>query len=168
MMYEALRYIRERPDIFMLRTVNRIRAFWGFEYAASGRMRDEWPACGKAGVLLALAVEAGGYCLTMVCVICGFFWVSRAMALRHALFLIAIVAAYQLPYAIVYGCGGYHEAVVNFLFPFAGLSLDKARRDGMAFWRTIKGMKWLWIAVGIFVLIQVEYACHVLAFAPPL
>ncbi len=32
MMHDAIRYIRERPDIFVLRTANRIRSFWGFNY----------------------------------------------------------------------------------------------------------------------------------------
>jgi len=164
LMHEALRYIWERPDIFVLRTMNRLRTFWGFDYPASGRVMEDWPWCGAWGVLCSLAVEAGGYCLTMFWVICGFFLFPRAMATKHALFLIAVVVAYQLPYMIAFGSGSYHGAVIAFLFPFAGLSLDEARREGTAFWSTIKGRKWFWIAVGFFILVQLEYAYFVFAY----
>ena len=161
MVHEALRYIGERPDVFAFRTVNRIRAFWGFDYIAAGRIKEHWRT---AGMLPVLAVEAGDTPSPCCWSFCGFFLVSRAMATRYALFLLAVVLAYQLPYMIVYGCGCYHHAVISFLFPFAGVTLDEAQRGGMAFWRTIRGMKWLWVAVVVFLLIQIEYAWQVMLY----
>jgi hypothetical protein len=165
MVHEALRYIREHPGIFLLRTANRIRAFWGFDHIAAATVRGGWPECGKPTVFLCLVVEAGGYCLVMLLVICGFFLASpAAMAKQNTLLLIAAVLAYQLPYTLSFAYSIYHFPVMGLLFPFAGLSLDKAWRERAAFWPSIKGRKWLWTALGIFVLLQIEYACQVIAY----
>jgi len=94
MVKEALRYIRERPDIFLLRTVNRIRAFWGFDDNASITVRGGLPQWGKTGFVLCLAAEAGGYCLTMLLVICGLFLTPGAMAKKDVGLLIAVVLAF--------------------------------------------------------------------------
>jgi hypothetical protein len=164
MIHEALRYIREHPAIFLLRTANRIRAFWGFDHNAAATVRGAWPEGGKTVFLLCLAAEAGGYCLTMLLVICGLFLAPGVMAKKDIALLIAVVLAYQLPYTLSFACGIYHFPVMGLLFPFAGLSLDKAWRERATFWQTIKGRKWLWIAAAIFLLIQIEYAWQVLAY----
>ena len=164
MLHEALRYIQEHPGIFLLRTVNRVPRFWGFDHIASATVRGGWPQCGKMGFLLCLAVESGGYCLTMLLVICGFFLTLAAMARKDVGLLIAVVLAYQLPYTLSFAYSIYHFPVMGFLFPFAGLSLDRAWREGAAFWQTIKGKTWLWVAVAVFVLIQLEYAWQVMAY----
>jgi 4-amino-4-deoxy-L-arabinose transferase-like glycosyltransferase len=165
MVHEAIRYIRQRPDLFLLRTVNRIRAFWGFDHIAAATVRGGWPQCGKLRPLICLAVEGGGYCFTMLLVICGFFLVSPAtMAKKDALLLVAVVLAYQLPYTLSFAYSIYHFPVMGLLFPFAGLSLEKAWRERGTFWQSIKGRKWLWIALAVFVLMQLEYACQVMLY----
>jgi len=164
LMRAAVRYIWEHPAIFLLRTVNRIRAFWGFDHNATATVRGSLPQWGRTGFALSLAVEAGGYCLTMLLVICGLFLVSGAMAKNDVGLLIALVLAYQLPYTISFASGLYHFPVMGLLFPFAGLALDRAWRERGAFWQTIRGRKWLWVAVGVFLLIQIEYACQVIAY----
>ena len=100
----------------------------------------------------------------MLLVICGLFLAPAAMAKTDVALLIAAVLAYQLPYTISFAYSIYHFPVMGLLFPFAGLALAQAWRKGAAFWRTIKGRKWLWVAEGMFVLIQIEYACQVIAY----
>ena len=41
---QAWRYILARPDMFVLRTANRVRAFWGFDYIVSADVRVSRPA----------------------------------------------------------------------------------------------------------------------------
>ncbi len=147
MLHEALRYIWEHPAVFLLRTTNRIRAFWGFDHAATAAVRGGWPECGRTEFLLCLAVEAGGYFLAMVLVICGLFLAPKAMAKKDIGLLIAVVLAYQLPYAFSMAAGMYHFPIMGLLFPFAGLSLDKAWRKGRRFGRPSKagygfGLRW--------------------------
>ena len=89
------------------------------------------------------------------------------MTVGHAVLLVGLALAYQVPYALVYACGSYRFPVMGFLFPFAGLALDEMRRGGREFWRTVKGMRWLWISVGVFVIIQVEYAYFLFAHLGP-
>jgi hypothetical protein len=164
MIHETIRYIKERPDIFLLRTLNRIRAFWGFDYEVAGIVEGQWPACGKVGVLAILAAEASAYALVMLLVIAGLFMFSKEMELRYALFLIAVVLAYQLPYALAFGNGSYHPAVIGFVFPFAAVAIGQARLGRTGGWRQVLASKWFWIAVLGFVLVQLEYAYHVASF----
>jgi hypothetical protein len=161
LMREAWRYILARPDIFALRTANRIRSFWGFDYIASAS-----PSIGgTAARLLCLSAEAGGYCIVMLLILCGVFLSRRSMTVWHAVLLVGLALAYQVPYALVYASGSYRFPVMGFLFPFAGLALDEMRRGGGEFWRTVKRKRWLWIAVGVFVLIQLEYAYFLFAYS---
>ena len=149
LVHATFRYIWEHPVIFLLRTSNRLRAFWGFDQHTTVTVRGGWPEVGMKGFLLCLAVEAGGYCLTMVLVICGLFLLPKgAMARRDIGLLIGVLLAYQLPYAISFACSIYHYPVMGLLFPFAGLSLDMAWRERATFWQTIKGRTWLWVACG--------------------
>ncbi len=100
----------------------------------------------------------------MLLVIGGLFLAPAAMAKKHIALLIAVVLAYQAPYALSMASGLYHFPIMGLLFPFAGLSLDAAWREGAALWPTIQGRTWLGVAAGIFLLIQVEYAYQVIAY----
>ena len=152
---EAIRYILERPDIFALRTMNRIRAFWGFDYYASSYFaRTE----NKARLAICLVVEAGGYCLTMLLVIGGLFLFSKGMEGRYAAFSITLALAYQLPYAVTHSAGTWHIPVMGLLFPFAGLALDEAWQGRTGGWPALVRRKWFWMAMVAFILVQIEYA----------
>jgi hypothetical protein len=165
MLREAWRYILARPDIFLLRTANRVRAFWGFDYIVSANIEVSRSVSGAVARLLCLGAEAGGYCVVMLLVILGLFLSRRAMTVGHAALLVGLALAYQAPYALVYACGSYRFPVMGFLFPFAGLALDEIWRGGGDFWRTVKGMRWFWISIGIFVLVQLEYAYFIFAYS---
>jgi len=163
MLHEAKRYILARPDIFLLRTVNRIRAFWGFDYLASANVQQaHWG--GRAALGLCLAAEAGGYCLTMLLVLAGLFLWQRAMTGGHAALLVGLTMAYQLPYAFIVACGSYRFPVMGFLFPFAGFVLDEIFRGGSDFWRSLRAMRWFWVFVAIFVAIQLEYTYFLFSY----
>ncbi len=163
MLHEAKRYILARPGIFLLRTVNRIRAFWGFDYLASANVQQaHWG--GRAALGLCLAAEAGGYCLTMLLVLAGLFWWRRAMSGGHVVLLVALTLAYQLPYAFIVACGSYRFPVMGFLFPFAGLALDEMCRGESDLWRSLRAMRWFWACAAIFVAIQLEYAYFLFSY----
>lgn len=152
MLHEGLQYIAERPDVFLLRTVNRIRAYWGFDYLTASDL--DAPAWIRAACL---AIEAGGYILTMLLVIAGVFLYARGMEAKNAVLLIALVAALQLPYALSFACGRYHFPDMGFLIPFAGLAIDVLRRKEAGRWH----VRWYWTSVAIFLAIQVEYAWQI-------
>ncbi|MFZ1937373.1 MAG: hypothetical protein WCB27_19580 [Thermoguttaceae bacterium] len=172
MIREAIRYICERPDIFLLRTVNRIRAFWGFEYEASGNVHEQWAASSggemtrwkKAEASALFCAEAGGYCLVMCLAIAGLFLFRKGMDGRFVAFFIAIIFAYQLPYAITHCNGRFHTPLMGFIFCFAALALDEARLGRAAGWPALIKKTWYWVAIIVFFLVQIEYAYWVLAY----
>jgi len=161
MMHEALRYIASRPDLFLLRTVNRIRAYWGFDYLVTANVQTIKPTLGKPLLLMLLGIEAGGYCLLMFFVISGLFLFSKSMEAKHVALLIALVLAYMLPYTIAFANGKYHFPVMGFLFPFAAIGVSEAwqRRNGP--WAELLRNRWFWIAITVFIFIQLEYAYQV-------
>jgi hypothetical protein len=161
MVWEAIRNICRRPDLFALRTTNRVRAFWGADYHATCLLTEIHGRRALPGPLLA---EAGGYCLLMFLVIAGLFFSVRAMDVRCVWFLIAIVLAYQLPYALTHCNGAYHAAVIGLLFPFAGAALDEAQFGKKGGWPALFRNKWFWIAVAAFIFVQIEYAYWVFLY----
>jgi hypothetical protein len=169
---EAIRYVCQRPDIFLLRTVNRIRAFWGFTYIASGKAHAEFKAAGggnltvarKAESLALFCAEGGGYFLTICLAIGGLFMFRRGMDGRYVAFLIVVVLAYQFPYAITHCNGSYHAPLMGFLFPFAALALDEARLGRAGGWPMLMRRKWFWIVIVVFFLMQIEYAYWIYAY----
>lgn len=174
MVHEAIRYILERPDIFLLRTANRIRAFWGFDYSVVGEIRKLWTdngkteltPVGKCGILVLLTLNAGGYCLVMLATIAGLFLLRKANAMngRDAAFLIAVVLGVQFPYALTHSNACYHTPLLGFLFPFAAVAIDQARFGKSGPWATLLHNKWFWAAIAFFILIQVEYAYWVVVY----
>ncbi len=161
MVREAWRYILARPGIFVLRTVNRVRAFWGFDYIVSADVKMSHLAGGTVALFLCLGAEAGGYCIVMLLIISGVFLSRRSMSVGHSVLLVGLALSYQVPYALVYASGSYRFPVMGFLFPFAGLALDEMWRGGREFWRTVRPIRWLWISIGLFIVIQLEYAYFV-------
>jgi hypothetical protein len=167
MVQEAIRYVKERPDIFALRTANRIRAYWGFDYLGSSVLMQTNKPLGALFLLL----EASGYCLLMLLVFGSLFMVfgkmsadSSGMAARYAWFLIAMVLAYQFPYALTHAGGSYRFAIMGMLFPLAGLALDEACLGKRGGWPALLRRKGFWIVLGMFSLVQLEYAYWVLAY----
>jgi hypothetical protein len=155
MVHEAIRYVVERPDVFALRTANRFRSFWGFDCIASGSLSQKY---GKAATSVSLFAEAGGYCLLMLFVIAGLFLAPGAMDGRCAAFLIAVALAYQLPYALTHCSSAFHASVIGLLFPFAAVALDEARLGKSGGWPGLLRRKGFWLAVAVFLFMQIEYA----------
>jgi hypothetical protein len=174
MVHEAIRYILERPDIFLLRTANRLRAFWGFDYSIVGEIQKQWTANGKTtltpgrklGIVALFAANGGGYCLVMLAAIAGLFLFRKAGAMdgRDAAFLIAVVLAVQFPYALTHSNACYHTPLLGFLFPFAAVAIDEALQGKSGRWPTLLRSKWFWAAVAAFIFIQVEYAYWVAVY----
>jgi len=153
---EALRYISEHPGVTAWRTVNRMRAFWGFDYLMARNIQLSQGLA--AGWLLALtALEAGGYALVialaLVTLLCGAGELRRPATWT----VLACVAAYQVPYVLAFSAGTYHFAVIGLLFPFAGLAAARDPRREPP-WLQARSSRALWLALAIFVGVQLEYA----------
>jgi len=170
---EAWCYIRSRPDIFLLRTFNRARAFWGFDYIAS-RQIQEWQNWSLSQAAPLYALEAGGYCAVMLLALLGLLAgkdkhdaqadPSACPRPQNPFWkwgMIAFVLAYQIPYCLAFSAGTYHFPAMVLLLPFAGVGLISLKQQGPA--KTLASWP-VRLAVGIFLLIQLEYAYFTYAF----
>ena len=153
---EALDYMASNPDVTALRTINRARAFWGFDYTYSNSLRAEWEAplvaAGAAG-----ALEVGGWIVFGALVLTGLFLGRGLFRDARHWFLLAVVVAYQVPYLVAFAAGRWHLPVLALLAPFAAaglLSLGSLRSAPAR----ILGSKPLLAAIGVFLLLQAEYA----------
>lgn len=160
---EAVTYIEEHPLNTLWRTSNRIRSFWGFDYVMSRWIQQTY-GWGNLGLGVAMLFESGGYCLAMLLVIVGMLVGWRKVESPGRLFLVGVVLAYQLPYMISFASGIYHFPAVGLLFPWGGIALVHLRERGMAGLAALMRRRWFWIAAGIFLLIQVEYAYYTILY----
>lgn len=159
MLREALDYMASHPGETAWRTLSRVRAFWGFDYVMSREIAKA-NALGKALALALLAVEAGGYVALMIAALVGAFHGSTWLAPRAGV-LLALVAAYQLPYAFAFAGGTYHFPVIGLLVPFAA-----AGGRFLAAPNALRAISpWAWLAIVIFGLVQLEYAWEVARLA---
>jgi 4-amino-4-deoxy-L-arabinose transferase-like glycosyltransferase len=156
MLHEALSYMAGHPVQTLVRTVNRVQAFWGFDYVLSREVQKA-KGWGDSKVLPLLALEAGGYLLVAVFAILGLALAWDRVTPAAAVLVLLMVLAFQIPYAIAFAVGFYHAAVIGFLFPFAaagaGALLD--RRPPL---RTALRRARVLVPLGVFVVVQAIYA----------
>lgn len=158
---ETLRYITERPDIFALRTTNRIRAFWGFEYTFSRGIQSHY-GWDLARALPLYILEGGGYLIVVLLTLLALFAVPALREAPRARFCLALVAAYMLPHVVAFSAGVWHVPILGLLFPLAGsgvLVLPDAQTR-----RRATGSVRFWIALVLLAAVQLEYAYFVLKY----
>lgn len=149
----AMNYIREHPGITLLRTANRARAFFGFDYIASRQIQQAFGWSAVAALPL-LALEAGGYLLVMTLALAGVFAV-KPFSHEGTWWLLSLIAAYAGPYCLAFSAGTYHFPMLGLVLPFAGAAVV-ALADGR--WREILSRRPTWLAWGAFFAVQIEYA----------
>jgi 4-amino-4-deoxy-L-arabinose transferase-like glycosyltransferase len=157
---EAKRYVLAHPAVTGLRTVNRVRAFWGFPYTISNNIRTDWHK-GNAAFAVTLFFEAGGYVLFGLLAIAAAVFARPLIRGPRAVFLLLLVGAFELPYALDFSGGRWHYPVLGLVAPFAGLGLAwlTADRDR---WRRLLHSRAFLISAAVFLAVQAEYAYFVL------
>jgi hypothetical protein len=70
--------------------------------------------------------------------------------------LVALALAYEVPYAIAFSGGTYHFPVIPLLVPLAAVAAQRPTRA----WRCLRGSRRAWVALGLFALVQAEYAYY--------
>jgi len=159
---EAITFITQHPFITAYRTMNRATSFWGFDYIAS-RIIQEDRGLGTKQVLPMLALEAGSWVAVMTLVIAAVFGRAGAERDPFALkWLVALALAYELPYVMAFSGGSFHFPIIGLLAPIAAL----APVDGVrALVAQMKKSRAVWVALGIFAAIQLQYAYYSLVMS---
>lgn len=147
----AVDYILYRPDLFLLRTVNRVRCFWGFDIFTAANLRG----AGGAGARWFLPV----FVLDAVCYLAiagfAFFWIAAApgrLWLQWESWLLAgTIVVYALPYWASMSHPTYHFPVMAPLALLGVLARRLVRSTGQEVrWRG-------WVSLAALGLIQVEW-----------
>ncbi|QNI37951.1 hypothetical protein [Edaphobacter albus] len=147
----AEQYVLHRPDMFLLRTVNRVRCFWGFDIFTAANLRG---AGGSAArwFLPVFLLDAACY---LVVAGFAFYWIAAAPGMFwrrwEVWLLVGAIVLYALPYWISMSHPTYHFPIVAPLVLLGVLARDQAQshRTG-ASWRG-------WAAVAVLALVQVEW-----------
>jgi len=147
----AVEYVLHRPDLFVLRTVNRVRCFWGFDIFTAANLRGSGGA-GRRWFPLAFAMDAVCY---LVVAGFAFFWIAAAPGAlwrRWETWVLAgVVVLYSLPYWVTMSHPTYHFPVVAPLALLGVMAREVVRSTGMeARWRG-------WASLAVLGLIQVEW-----------
>jgi hypothetical protein len=148
----AMSYIQNNPGLFLLRTVNRVRAFWGFDVFTAARLRTAGPI-GHRWFLLAFVMDALIYLMAA-----GFavFWMALASRDfwrdRETLLLASAIMLYALPYWVSMSHATFHFPVVMPLVLLGAKARQTAEVDAGRWLRGLVGLlvlgmiqvEWLW------------------------
>jgi 4-amino-4-deoxy-L-arabinose transferase-like glycosyltransferase len=155
---ETIRYVLDHPAVTVLRTVNRARAFWGFDYTISNLFRTDWGK-GWSAEIAGLVFEAGGYVVLALLAFIGVIFARELLRPGTLWLLVGLIAAFALPYLLVYSGGRWHYPVLGFLAIFAGMGISWLI-DTPDRWRVLLRSRAFWICTAIFVAIQIEYGYY--------
>ncbi|MDX1908513.1 MAG: hypothetical protein SF053_15865 [Bacteroidia bacterium] len=139
----AWSYIGADPGGFVLRTLSRFRTFWAFDTYTAGSL-DPTASVLRISVL---GLDASLYLLLLGLALAG-LCIRPAPTGRLALIW---VAAYMLPYLLVFSHPTYHLPVMALLALPAGQALD---------YRGSLPHPWIWIGWGGMLLIQAEWIAY--------
>lgn len=147
----AAEYVRHRPDLFVLRTVNRVRCFWGFDTFTAANLRREGGE-GRRWFPVAFAMDAAGY---LVVAGFAFFWIAASPSALwrrwETWLLVGAIVLYALPYWVTMSHPTYHFPVMAPLALLGVLAYELAHSSGtVTRWRG-------WTALVVLGLIQVEW-----------
>lgn len=162
MQHAALEYMLHHPVRTAWRTLNRATSFWGFDYLGSREIQN-WGGWSTRTALPLLALEIGSYVAVALLALAGLLMFWEACAPTWRLWLVALVLAYELPYAVAFSGGTYHFPVMPLVVPFAAVSVA----NGAEAWRRARERKGAAIAaLSAFLFIQAQYAYFALAMRP--
>ena len=157
----SVEHIRQNPGLFLLRSVNRARAFWGFDYLGSRVIKATYGSTALSTIVLLF--EAAGYCaVAMLAIVAIANW-SKAMTGTTLLWYLAVVAAYAFPYCIAFSGGTYHFPVMSIMVPLSAIGLVLLLSP-----QRMMALKSAGVVFGLllFIAIQIEYAAFTLAAGP--
>jgi 4-amino-4-deoxy-L-arabinose transferase-like glycosyltransferase len=158
MQREAISYILRHPLRTALRTLNRATSFWGFDYIATREIQN-WGGWGFRAVLPLLALEAGSYVAIAALAIVAMLALRSACRSDWRGWLIALMVAYEVPYAIAFSGGTYHFPVMTLVVPFAAVTVTQ----GLEAYGQARVSRATIALLAMFAIVEVQYAYFALA-----
>jgi hypothetical protein len=160
----ALNYIKSRPDLFLLRTFNRMRAYFAFDTFFGSELIANYSMNKVLGVVI-LALDASFYLAIMVLALYALFNL-RILPVKADLapIILGIAIVYAFPYWFSFSHPTYHFPVVPLFGAFAAVAIihllakasGRPASAGTAPARPGAG-RYLPIALLVFAYIQLEW-----------
>ena len=159
---EALRHIADRPDLFALRTLNRVRAFFALDSATAGWMRF-YGLVGTPGWLALMAVEALFYLAFLIGALLECLAPPSAADARERI-AVAVGAGllFALPYFVAFSHPTYHFTVVPLALSLAAGFVDRVAREPAPgplarLWASPSRRRWMLAVFAVLALVQLEW-----------
>ena len=159
----AIEHIRGRPDLFVVRTLNRLRAYFGFDTNTGSHLRA-WARVPTSIALGVVILDAAFYWLVMVSALAFLFRGHRSsMRSVDLWFVLGTIVTYAIPYWLTLSHPTYHFPVIPLFAIFGcaylarrlgesprGVSVppSPSGRGSSVGWR---------VAVAVFVWVQIEW-----------
>lgn len=165
---KALNEISSRPDVFIARTLNRIRCFFTFD-TYTGTVALQRFKAGRSTGMGILALDGLFYCF-IFCAMLLFLPGVRPGGVtgRRALLMVSVGLAYAFPFWIAFSHPTYHLPLVPlFAIPASGM-ISVALESPATVKRTFYdgGLNWkLLAALSLFIFIQLEWIYFMLPSA---
>lgn len=171
----ATRHIKDRPDLFVLRTFNRVRTFFGYDTFTSAQVAKESPVGGA----VVLALDAATYLAVMVAaLLVPTAWgrlrasVAADPGHPHPIEVVRILAVALLfaaaPYFVTFSHPTFHLPVVALAATLGAGVLVLALEKGLrATWEPSGRRARIGVAIALsaFAATQIEWTVHVLSRA---
>jgi hypothetical protein len=154
----ATEHIRQHPELFMLRTMNRFCTFFAFDTYAGAFLIGNY-AVPKLIGLAAIAADALIYILIATASILYFGLARSQEASRMAFLLLGVGLLYALPYFFAFSHPNYHypiEPLMMILSSGFFVHLLDGKREAIRNLVTHRSIP-LIVALAVFALIQVEF-----------
>jgi 4-amino-4-deoxy-L-arabinose transferase-like glycosyltransferase len=157
---EVLAYVRDHPWLTALRTVNRTRAFWGFDHAGSAQIQK---GLGLSELALGglLLLEAGGYAAVAVLALLAAFIARDRLRAGPVGVVLLLIGSYQVAFMLAFAHSNFHVPVMPLLMPLAAVGASRLAEDrGAALLRS----RGAWLALAAFAAVQIEYGYFALLY----
>jgi 4-amino-4-deoxy-L-arabinose transferase-like glycosyltransferase len=161
----TLDHIFSRPDLFIVRSLSRIRSYFAFDTLTGSLLRKNYSLSTGLSLVI-IGADAITYSIIMLLVI--FFVVTyRTPGPMTENFLLAMAVAltYSAPYWLSFSHPTYHAAIIPLLSVFAGIAAAQMSNESMQklkelFWTTRTRRIRLSISLVLFFLIQGEWILY--------
>ncbi len=155
----ALTHIKARPDLFILRTLNRIRCFFAFD-TLTGSFLMKWYNLPKPVGLLTIFVDAIFYSALILLAMVGLllYRLDHHRSIWDAALLLGIGVVYSGPYWISFSHPVYHFPIMPLIGVFAAYCIGQLFENRPVALTAIRNHRIYLISLTlIFVYIQIEW-----------
>ncbi len=156
-----LEHVLERPDLFLLRSLSRLRVYFAFPTDCGSILRSiyETPtlfylACGGADAAIYLGLA--GTAITAL-----FSGVGRRLGGKALPIILTVVVVYALPYFVSFSHPTYNTAVQP-LLAILGLSWLTSSAKLAVLRENHRRRRWWYVVLAAFLIVQIEWAIFTL------